>query len=169
MNLDPSGPDPMNAAQARSRPGDLVPAESEPAKGTRTRTRQEYPDPPGHGPEKANAQERGSATVLAAGVTAALVLMAIGFTAVGQATAARHRAQGAADAAALAGATKVLIGEGEACAAARAMAEDASVEFVDCRVDGLEITVRVHATPSGLPAAFGPARATSRAGPVLTE
>jgi Flp pilus assembly protein TadG len=49
-------------------------------------------------------RERGSATVLAAGVAAALVVSAMAFTAVGQASAARHRAQGAADAAALAGA-----------------------------------------------------------------
>ncbi|MEU5154504.1 Rv3654c family TadE-like protein [Glycomyces sp. NPDC021274] len=113
--------------------------------------------------------ERGSATVLAAGVTAAILVSAVAFTAVGQASAARHRAQGAADAAALAGAAKVLYGEGEACAAAQAMVERSETEFQGCEVSGLEVTVHVNETPKGLPAAFGPARAVSRAGPVAVE
>lgn len=114
-------------------------------------------------------RERGSATVLATGIVAALVVSAMAFTAVGQATAARHRAQGAADAAALAGASKVLLGDGESCAAARAMAEDAAVELERCEVRNLEVTVYVSVEASGIPAAFGPARAVSRAGPVKVE
>lgn len=113
--------------------------------------------------------ERGSATVLATGIAAALLVSAVAFTALGQAGAARHRAQGAADAAALAGAAKVLFGEGEACAAARAMVERSDAEFQGCEVSELEVTVHVNETPSGLPAAFGPARAVSRAGPVAVE
>lgn len=114
-------------------------------------------------------KERGSATVLAAGVTAAILVSAVALTAVGQAGAARHRAQGAADAAALAGAARVLFGEGEACAAAQAMVERTETEFQRCEVSGLEVTVHVNETPNGLPAAFGPARAVSRAGPVAVE
>jgi secretion/DNA translocation related TadE-like protein len=114
-------------------------------------------------------KERGSATVLAAGVTAALLVSAIAFTALGQASAARHRAQGAADAAALAGAARVLFGEGEACAAAQEMVERSEAEFQGCEVNELEVTVHVDETPNGLPAAFGPARAVSRAGPVAVE
>jgi secretion/DNA translocation related TadE-like protein len=114
-------------------------------------------------------RERGSATVLAAGVAAALVVSAMTFTAVGQASAARHRAQGAADAAALAGAAKVLLGEGEACAAAQAMVERSATEFERCEVSDLEVTVYVNETPTGIPATFGPARAVSRAGPVAVE
>ncbi|WP_051704754.1 Rv3654c family TadE-like protein [Glycomyces sp. NRRL B-16210] len=114
-------------------------------------------------------RERGSATVLATGIVAALVVSAMAFTAVGQATAARHRAQGAADVAALAGAAKVLLGDGEACAAAQAMAADAAVELDHCEVRNLEVTVYVSAEPSGIPASFGPARAVSRAGPVKVE
>lgn len=113
--------------------------------------------------------ERGSSTVLAAGVTAAVLVSAVAFTAVGQAGAARHRAQGAADAAALAGAAKVLSGEGEACEAAQAMVERSATEFERCEVNDLEVTVYVNETPNGLPAAFGPARAVSRAGPVAVE
>jgi secretion/DNA translocation related TadE-like protein len=114
-------------------------------------------------------RERGSATVLAAGVTAALLVSAVAFIALGQASAARHRAQGAADAAALAGAAKVLFGEGEACAAAQEMVERSETEFRGCEVNELEVTVHVDETPNGLPAAFGPARAVSRAGPVAVE
>jgi secretion/DNA translocation related TadE-like protein len=114
-------------------------------------------------------RERGSATVLAAGVTAALLVSAVAFIALGQASAARHRAQGAADAAALAGAAKVLFGEGEACAAAQEMVERSETEFRGCEVNELEVTVHVDETPSGLPAVFGPARAISRAGPVAVE
>jgi len=98
-----------------------------------------------------------------------LVVSAVAFIAVGQATAARHRAQGAADGAALAGAARVLLGEGEACGAAQAMAEDAGVEFERCEVSDLEVTVYVSETPNGIPAVFGPARAVSRAGPVTVE
>lgn len=114
-------------------------------------------------------RERGSATVLAAGVMAALVVTAVAFTAVGQASAARHRAQGAADAAALAAAAKVLFGEEEACGAARAMVEKSGSELEGCEVGGLEVTVHVSEVATGIPTAFGPARAVSRAGPVAVE
>ncbi|WP_205324387.1 Rv3654c family TadE-like protein [Glycomyces sp. YM15] len=102
-------------------------------------------------------------------MAAALLAAAVAFTAVGQAGAARHRAQGAADAAALAGAARVLFGEGEACAAAQAMVERSEAEFQECEVSELEVTVHVNETPNGLSAAFGPARAVSRAGPVAVE
>jgi secretion/DNA translocation related TadE-like protein len=130
--------------------------------GPRPSARDRRREPPRDG-------ERGSATVLAAGVAAALVATAVAFTAIGQAGAARHRAQGAADAAALAGAARVLFGENEACGAAAAMVDRTSAEFVRCEVSGLEVTVYVTATPTGIPQALGPARAVSRAGPVLTE
>ncbi|MFG3338493.1 Rv3654c family TadE-like protein [Glycomyces sp. NPDC048151] len=120
-------------------------------------------------PTASTGSERGSATVLAAGLTAALLVTAVAFVSVGQASAARHRAQGAADAAALAGAARVLFGEGEACAAAQAMVEQSATEFQGCEVNDLEVTVRVTETANGLPAAFGPARAVSRAGPVTVE
>lgn len=130
--------------------------------GLRSAGRERLREPPRDG-------ERGSATVLAAGVAAALVATAVAFTAIGQASAARHRAQGAADAAALAGAARVLFGEDEACAEAEAMVDRTSTEFVRCEVNGLEVTVYVNETPTGISQTFGPARAVSRAGPVLTE
>ncbi|MCH7229522.1 flp pilus-assembly TadE/G-like family protein [Glycomyces sp. L485] len=113
--------------------------------------------------------ERGSATVLSVGVVAALVLFATAFAAVGQASAARHRAQGAADAAALAGAARVLLGDGAACDAAAELVAANGAELEGCVVEDLEVTVHVAADPVGVPAAFGPARAVSRAGPVMTS
>ena len=113
--------------------------------------------------------ERGSATVLAVGVVAALVLFAGAFAAMGQASAARHRAQGAADAAALAGAARVLLGGEEACGAASAMAGENGVDLERCEVKDLEVTIIVTVEPAGLPALFGPARAVSRAGPVMAH
>ncbi|THV41576.1 Rv3654c family TadE-like protein [Glycomyces buryatensis] len=115
---------------------------------------------------RAGCGEEGSATVLAVGVVAALVVSTVAFAAVGQATAARHRAQGAADAAALAGAAKVLFGDEEACAAAAAMVAANSAELESCEVNDLEVTIRVTEEANGIPRAFGPARAVSRAGPV---
>lgn len=117
----------------------------------------------------AGCRERGSATVLAVGVVAALVLFAGGFAAMGQASAARHRAQGAADAAALAGAARVLLGDVEACGAASAMAGENGVDLERCEVKDLEVTTTVTVEPAGLPALFGPARAISRAGPVMAH
>jgi secretion/DNA translocation related TadE-like protein len=155
---------PVGGTRTRGRPGAnrFVPLNDGPAGGTRVRARSGANR---FVPAKGD-RERGSATVLAAGVAVALVVTAVGFIAVGQASAARHRAQGAADAAALAGAARVLFGEGEACGAARAMVERAGSELERCEVGDMEVTVHVSEVPAGIPAAFGPARAVSRAGPV---
>lgn len=111
-------------------------------------------------------RERGSATVLSVGVLAATVILAAGFAAAGQAGAARHQAQGAADAAALAAAAKVLLGPGEACSAAAELVAENRTEMESCEVSELEVTVRVTTEPAGMGDLFGPARASSRAGPV---
>src|SRR5690606_23868010 len=79
-------------------------------------------------------RERGSATVLGVGVLAATVILAAGFAAMGQAGAARHQAQGAADAAALAAAAKVLLGPGEACSAAAELVAENRAEMESCEV-----------------------------------
>ncbi|WP_051393071.1 Rv3654c family TadE-like protein [Glycomyces arizonensis] len=119
----------------------------------------------GRGPDR----ERGSATVLSVGVMAALVLFAGAFAGLGQASAARHRAQGVADAAALAGAARVLLGEGEACGQAEKLVAASDAELERCEVKDLEVTVHVAVEPAGIPALFGPARAVSRAGPVMAH
>ncbi|MFD0153468.1 Rv3654c family TadE-like protein [Streptomyces sp. NPDC055721] len=80
--------------------------------------------------------------------------------ALGQAVAARHRAGGAADLAALAAADRALWGEAEACAAASRVAAAQGAELLRCVVLGelSEVTARV---------ARGPYRpeVSSRAGP----
>lgn len=118
-----------------------------------------------NGPDR----ERGSATILAVGVMAALVLFAGAFAAMGQASAARHRAQGAADAAALAGAARVFLGEAEVCEAAAELIAEGDAALERCEVHGLAVTVHVAVEPLGVPAVFGPARAVSRAGPVTAR
>ncbi len=151
-------------------PGPAVfghPAGRGPTAGPRAPTVEETTEPPSAcgGP----GEERGSATILAVGVMAALVLFAGVFAAVGQAGAARHRAQGAADAAALAGAVRILLGEAAACEAASELIAAGETVLERCEVKDLEITVHVTAEPVGIPAMFGPARAVSRAGPVMAR
>ncbi|MCV7438013.1 helicase [Mycobacterium seoulense] len=78
---------------------------------------------------------------------------------VGAVVVARHRAQAAADLAALAGAARLPAGPEAACAeaavVARAMRTDAS-----CAVDGLDVVVTVRVAVFG-----GAASAGARAGP----
>ncbi|GGS48936.1 hypothetical protein GCM10010253_24040 [Streptomyces badius] len=114
--------------------------------------------------------DRGVATVWAAVTVAGLCTVFAVVLALGQAVAARHRAGGAADLAALAAADRAWEGAGAACAAARrvALAQDAVV--VRCVVLG-EVadvtarsgfgpylpTVRARAGPPTGPSARGPA------------
>ncbi|MFF9473233.1 Rv3654c family TadE-like protein [Streptomyces roseolus] len=80
--------------------------------------------------------------------------------ALGQAVAARHRAGGAADLAALAAADRALWGEPVACGAARRVATAQGVELLHCRLTGAEaeVTTRTSVGP------WTPT-ARSRAGP----
>lgn len=80
----------------------------------------------------------------------------------GSAVVARHRAQAAADLAALAAAARLPSGAAAACARATAVAHEMRVHDVECGVDGLDVVVTIHVA-----AAFaGAARAAARAGPV---
>jgi secretion/DNA translocation related TadE-like protein len=87
---------------------------------------------------------------------AVLVSVTAGGIYVGSAVVARHRAQGAADLAALAAAARLPEGAAAACAHASAAAHATDVEMADCRIDGLDVVVTVTA---------GRARAAARAGP----
>ncbi|MEU5331060.1 Rv3654c family TadE-like protein [Streptomyces parvus] len=119
--------------------------------------------------------DRGVATVWAAVTVAGLCTVFAVVLALGQAVAARHRAGGAADLAALAAADRALEGAETACAAARrvAVAQDAVV--VRCAVQG-EVadvtarsgfgpylpTVRARAGPPASPSGRDPADAPGR-------
>jgi secretion/DNA translocation related TadE-like protein len=93
----------------------------------------------------------------------AVLLCATGAGAyVGSAVVARHRAQTAADLAALAAAARLASGAEAACARASAVARAMRVDDVGCRVDDLDVVVTVRvAVPFG-----GVAQAGARAGPV---
>jgi secretion/DNA translocation related TadE-like protein len=82
----------------------------------------------------------------------------------GSVVVARHRAQAAADLAALAAAARLPYGPAAACARATDVARAMRVGDTQCGVDDLDVvvTVEVHV------AFAGAARATARAGPVDT-
>ncbi|WP_024795078.1 Rv3654c family TadE-like protein [Tomitella biformata] len=113
--------------------------------------------------------DRGAGTVFAAFALLALLLLAAAGIEIGGAVTARHRAQSAADFAALAAAGEVALG-GEGCAAALRLADRNGGELSSCVVEGADVVVRVTvALPLGLPlgsVGLGPAVAAARAGPV---
>lgn len=110
--------------------------------------------------------EDGFATVWAAGVIAMVMMLAGLVAGVGAAMVTRHRAEAAADLAALSGAVYAVSGEEVACARARWVAERMGVDLTGCRLRGWDVSVHVAARPPGLVAAFGPAESAARAGPV---
>ena len=114
-------------------------------------------------------REDGSASVVMVAVIAAMVLVAGAFVAVGQATAARHTAQGVADAAALTSAARLGYESDSVCEAAAEVTEANGVVLEKCSVDGVAVTVRVSAEPAGWAAQLGMASAVSRAGPAVTD
>ncbi|ORW76966.1 helicase [Mycobacterium sherrisii] len=81
---------------------------------------------------------------------------------VGAVVVARHRAQSAADLAALAAAAGLPAGAEAACARASAVAHSMRVDDIGCRVDDLDVIIAV-----GVAVRYaGVARAVARAGPV---
>lgn len=101
--------------------------------------------------------------MLAAVLVSAIVTVTAGGVAVGSVVVARHRAQSAADLAALAGASRVPAGAQAACLRARAVAEAMRTTLRACELVGLDVTVRVSAR-TGLRSGRD-ALATARAGP----
>jgi secretion/DNA translocation related TadE-like protein len=92
---------------------------------------------------------------------AVLLCVACACAYVGVVVVARHRAQAAADLAALAAAARLPSGAEAACAQASTVARAMRVDDVECRVDELDVVVTVHVA-----AAFaGVAEAAARAGP----
>lgn len=97
---------------------------------------------------------------------AVLLAVTIGGAQIGAAVAARHRAQAAADLAALAGAASVPNGAEQACARASAVARRMSVVAVGCSVEDLDLVVTVDAPVAVRLFGTAHARALARAGPV---
>jgi secretion/DNA translocation related TadE-like protein len=108
----------------------------------------------------------GFATVWAAGVITALMTLATVITYLGAAVITRHRAESAADLAALAGAAHAVSGEAVACERARWVASRMGGELVVCVQRQWNVAVQVAVRPPGLIGDFGSALASAAAGPV---
>ncbi len=97
---------------------------------------------------------------------AVLMALTIGGVYVGSAVVARHRAQAAADLAALAAAGHLADGTAAACTRAAALAHAMRTAVTRCVVEDLDVVVTVDAAVELGRLGVGPARATARAGPV---
>ncbi len=82
----------------------------------------------------------------------------------GSVVVARHRAQAAADLAALAAAARLPSGAAAACTRAAAVAREMRVDDVRCEVDDLDVVITVQVVV----VFAGAARAAARAGPLDT-
>ena len=100
---------------------------------------------------------------------AVLLAITAGGVYVGSAVIARHRAQAAADLAALAAAVNLADGTGAACTKASALARAMRTAVTQCVVEDLDVIVTVDAPLLFGRMGVGPARATARAGPVDTS
>ena len=113
------------------------------------------------------SDERGSATLVAVAMMAVLLVITVGVRYLGSAVIARHRAQAAADLAALAAAA--------ACPRRRRGMRTGRPQWpsrwgrrrADCAVDGLDVVVAVDATAAGSARGTGAGRAgpTASGGP----
>lgn len=112
------------------------------------------------------SDEGGAASITAVAALAVLIAVTAGLAHVGSAVVARHRAQAAADLAALAAATSIATGAESACGQAILVARAMDTSLTDCAVDGLEVVVHVDAVLGLGGWRFGPAHAAARAGPV---
>lgn len=114
------------------------------------------------------SDDRGFATVLGAFAIAALVATTIAVSYVGAAVVARHRAQSAADLAALAAAGEQVRGDRDPCATAREIVDEqkTGAQLVRCApVDGDVVVSTAVPVPLG-PFGLRRAEASARAGPV---
>ena len=105
--------------------------------------------------------DRGSATVWLAGFVALIGLVTVAGVLQATALIGRHRAEAAADFAALAAATAVATGEQDACTTARELAERNGARLTGCVLVGADVEVSV-ATPVRF-GRFGVRDATARA------
>jgi secretion/DNA translocation related TadE-like protein len=110
--------------------------------------------------------DRGLATVVAAGAIGIVGLLLGALLVLGSAVATRHRAENAADLAALAGAADSVRGREPACARAREVAERNGATLVRCTWIGWDLQVDVARTCGCLPVG-DVATVRARAGPVV--
>ena len=97
---------------------------------------------------------------------AVLLAITIGCIHVGSAVTARHRAQSAADLAALAAAARLADGEAAACSHAQAVADAMRTDVARCARDELDVVVAVEVSVTLGRLGVGRAQGVARAGPV---
>ncbi|GAA4836926.1 Rv3654c family TadE-like protein [Saccharopolyspora rosea] len=110
--------------------------------------------------------DRGAATVLAAVLTICIVVVLWLVVMLGAAASARHRAENAADLAALAAALRAPGGDAAACDRAQRIARGMGAVVSTCEWAGWEVRVEVTAELPDLFPGHAPVRARARAGPV---
>ncbi|XRQ16821.1 Rv3654c family TadE-like protein [Actinomadura welshii] len=114
--------------------------------------------------------DRGAGTIWVLAFAAVIWVGAVAAVAVGGVRGARHRADAAADLAALAAAARVAVGEDGACASAGRIAAETGARLARCRVreEVVEVSVTVDmVVPMGIGAVTVSSRA--KAGPVGRE
>lgn len=109
--------------------------------------------------------DRGVATVWAAGAITVLVSTAVFGLHLGEAMVVRHQVESAADLAALAGAATVVAGERYACIQARRVTDRMRVQLASCRIRDWTVLVEATARPAGWLGTLGTATGRARAGP----
>jgi secretion/DNA translocation related TadE-like protein len=109
------------------------------------------------------------ATVVAASVMGLLLVITSGAVYVGAAVIARHRAQSAADMAALAGAAVMPDGPAIACSRASDVARAMGGTVTACEAHDLDVIVTVGVSPGVGASILGTAAAVARAGPSDTN
>lgn len=102
------------------------------------------------------ASEDGYATVVAAGIIAAVASLLLAVAAAGSAVAARHSAQVAADLAAVAGAFELAQGR-DACSKAESVAGHNGARLTGCTVDGRDVEATATVRGRSTVARAGPA------------
>jgi secretion/DNA translocation related TadE-like protein len=110
--------------------------------------------------------ERGSATLISVAMMAVLLAITLGGSVVGSAVIARHRAQAAADLAALAAAGRIASGPQSACAWATSVAKANGAKATGCTVEELDVVVTVEVAVALSRIGMASASAAARAGPV---
>jgi secretion/DNA translocation related TadE-like protein len=111
-------------------------------------------------------RDRGSGSIWLAGLLAVVMLTATVGLAAGTAVLARHRAEAAADLAALAGAARIAEGEADGCAAARKVAAANGGRVSACVRTGEDLDVMVSAPVEVVGLGVLAVSARARAGPV---
>jgi len=108
--------------------------------------------------------DEGAATALVLALCGVLLALSMVVVSISVLVVTRHRAEAAADLAALSAARHAHEGEVAACAVARAASRRHGARLDACRLVELDVLVHVSQAPPGRLASFGRLRASARAG-----